>query len=56
MSPIESRKPEMACRCSHRAPVTTPPSGKQTCPDCGDEMYLIGSAEDFNNNGGKTNV
>jgi hypothetical protein len=42
MSPIESRKPENACICGTRAPINI-----QTCPDCGDQMYLIGSAGDF---------
>jgi hypothetical protein len=39
--------PEMACLCSMRAPLTSPPAGRQTCPQCGDEMYLIGSDHDF---------
>lgn len=47
MSPAGTNKPEMACICRHRAPVTSPPQGRQTCTECGDEMYLVGSAHDF---------
>lgn len=48
MSPIESRKPELACACGFRAPVTAPPSGRIPCPECkSGEMFVVGSAHDF---------
>jgi hypothetical protein len=40
---MTARTPELACICGHRAPVGTTP----TCPECGDEMFLVGSDHDF---------
>lgn len=37
-------KPEAACICGFRAPVTNP---QPTCPECGDEMFVVGSDHDF---------
>lgn len=53
MTEANAKVPEMACICRHRAPVTSPPQGRQTCTECGDEMYVVGSAHDFTTKGSK---
>lgn len=39
-----ARVPEAACICGFRAPVSDP---QPTCPECGDEMFVVGSDHDF---------